>query len=309
MRPGREALADPAPSAGAAGGRVAVVVITRDRRAELLEQIPRLLALPGPPRLVVVDNGSQSGGLGALRERHPAVTVIPLPGNWGAAGRNLGVRVADREFVAFADDDSWWRPGSLEAAVAVMDADPTVGLVAGRMLVGAGAELDPMSAAMAAGALGPDLRPSNEGRRAVAGCAACATVVRSRAFLSVGGFPPGFGVGGEEQLPVWDLLAAGWRAVYEPAAVAVHFPSPSRDPAGRVATVTRNDLWSAWARLPAVSAATRTAEITTGRPRGPVIRGAARALRGLQWPLARRAVLPAPVERARRQLALPAPAG
>ena len=289
------------------GGRVAVVMITRDRPAELLRTLPRLLALPEQPRVVVVDNGSRGDAVATVRDRHPSVTVVPLPANLGAAGRNVGIRVARREFVAFADDDSWWRPGALEAAVAVMDADPTVGLVAARMLVGAGADLDPICAAMEAGPLGADLRPSGTGRRAVTGCVACATVVRSRAFLSVGGFPAGFGVGGEEQLPVWDLWATGWRAVYEPAALAVHFPSASRDPAARAATVARNDLWSTWSRLPAGAAAAATAGILAAGPRGPVFRGARYAARRAGWALARRSTLPAPVEQARRVLASPTP--
>lgn len=279
-------------------------MITRNRRQDLMRSLERLVALPERPAVVVVDNASDDGTVPAVRHRFPGVMVVPLAANVGAEARTTGARLAGTRYVAFADDDSWWLPGSLEAAAAVMDSDPAVALVAGRILVGAAGRTDPTSAAMAAGPLGPGLRPDPDGRRAVTGCVACASVVRTGAFLSVGGFPEGFMVGGEEQTVVWDLWAAGWRAVYVPEATAVHFPAESRDPRARRALVTRNDLWAAWSRLPAVPAAARTARLAgralTDRS---VALGTGRALRGAAWALARRAPIPVQVERARRVLA------
>ncbi len=279
-------------------------MITRDRRAQLMRSLDRLTALPEDPMVVVVDNGSRDATPSAVRRSHPGVRVLPLAANAGVAGRNLGLQWANSQYVAFADDDSWWRPGSLAAAVEVMEGDPGVALVAGRIVVGPGERPDPVSEAMAAGPLGPDLAPAAGRRRAVAGCLACACVVRRRAFLAAGGFPADFTIGGEEQTLVWDLWAAGWRAVYVPAAVAVHHPAGAPDSrAGRHRLVARNDLWAAWSRLPAASALTRTAAVMKRAGRDPAQwRGVAEAFGRAGWALSRRAPVPARVDRIRQLL-------
>ena len=71
--------------------RVAVVVITHQRRDELLLALDRLLALPERPHVVVVDNGSTDGTADVVRARFPAVELIASPENLGAVGRNVGV--------------------------------------------------------------------------------------------------------------------------------------------------------------------------------------------------------------------------
>ena len=292
--------------AALAGGRIAVVVITRNRVAELARTLDQLSSLPERPAVIVVDNGSRDGTAPFLRREFPAVGVVALPGNGGAASRNVGVRVSGCDFVAFADDDSWWLPGSLGKAADMMDADPSIGLLAARILVGPEARPDPVSDAMSAGVLDADLQPRPGGRRSATGFLACGAVVRSRAFLAVGGFPTGAGVGGEEQTVAWDLWSAGWRVLYAPELTAAHFPAVSRrDPAVRRSVAACNDLWAAWSRLPAGPAAALTGRILGGAGRDPATAlGVARALRGAGRALSRRAALPAHVERGRRVLSV-----
>src|SRR5436309_3600337 len=57
--------------------RVAVVMITYNRREEALRTLVRLTALPEKPRIVVVDNGSSDGTAAAVAERFPEVEVLP----------------------------------------------------------------------------------------------------------------------------------------------------------------------------------------------------------------------------------------
>src|SRR4051812_38364773 len=95
---------------------VTVVVVSRNRRSELLETLGR-----HPPPVILVDNGSTDGTADAVERAHPAVQVVRLADNQGATARNLGVALATTPYVAFADDDSWWEPGALDAAAEILD--------------------------------------------------------------------------------------------------------------------------------------------------------------------------------------------
>src|SRR5215472_7156131 len=96
--------------------RVAVVMITHNRREDVLRSLQRLTCLPERPRIVVVDNDSADSTTEAVAHRFPHVEVVPAGGNLGAAARNLGVHRVDAPYVALCDDDTWWEAGSLALA-------------------------------------------------------------------------------------------------------------------------------------------------------------------------------------------------
>jgi N-acetylglucosaminyl-diphospho-decaprenol L-rhamnosyltransferase len=241
------AIADP---------RVAVVIATRDRADLLSETLARLAALPERPRVVIVDNGSSDRTAEVVRAA--GVELVALGENRGAAARNLGVRLAPTPVVAFADDDSWYTPGSLSLAADLFDMHPHLGLIAARVLVGLSEELDPTCAAMAASPL--PAAPGLPGL-AVLGFLACGAVVRRSAFLAVGGFSDRFGVGGEEELLALDLAAAGWELVYVDRVTAHHHPPPRSDLGSRRRILVRNALWSAWMRRRAAGVMRRTVRL------------------------------------------------
>lgn len=268
---------------------MSVVVATRDRWDELCRSLRRLELLPERPRLVVVDNGSADGTPQRARRCFPAATVVSLPSNLGAAARTVGARVAGTPLVAFSDDDSWWQPGALAAAARLLAADPAVGLVAGRVLVGAAGRLDPVSSQMERGRLDEWLRPSPQGRRGVTGFLACAAVVRRSAFLAAGGFEPHLLIGGEEELLALDLADAGWKLVYEPGCIALHHPSVIRDGATRRRLTRGNRLLCAWLRLSPRSALASSAKAALGATAGrDDALGLVCAARSAGWALSRR---------------------
>ena len=280
--------------------RVAVVIITRNRRESLLTSLAHLTALPETPRIVVVDNGSSDGTLEAVASAYPGVATIALDTNEGSAARNRGVRLAGTPYVAFADDDSWWAPGALTRAADLLDAHPRLAVVAARMLVGPEERLDPVCELMAASPLTQQVGVPGS---AVLGFVACGAVVRASAVLEAGGFHRHFGVGGEEELLTLDLAAAGWALTYADAVVAHHHPSPARDPAGRRRIQARNALWCAWLRRPLPVAAARTLRLASGAAGDSTARDALMdAVRGLPWVLRERRRLPVQVEQAIRML-------
>jgi len=274
--------------------RVAVVIITRDRAAELLHTLTRLHELDERPRIVVVDQGPRHRAARAVPGRFPSVRVLELADDLGAAGRNVGVRAVDAPYVAFCDDDSWWAAGALARAAGVLDAHPNVALVAARVVLGDDELLDPACAAMSASPLeGDRLLP---GRR-VLGFIACGAIVRRAAFLDAGGFVRQLGVGGEEELLAVDLATRGWDLVYRDDVVAHHHPSPLRNHRRRDEVRLRNRLWFAWLRRRRRTALEISRAAVMAAATEPAARaGLLRALAGARWALAHRRPVPAWLE-------------
>jgi GT2 family glycosyltransferase len=278
-----------------ADSRIAVVIATRNRAALLGGTLARLTALPERPRVIVVDNGSTDGTAAIARAAGPQVKLISLPHNRGAAARNLGVAAAGGTYVAFADDDSWYEPGSLAHAADLLDAHPRLGLIAARVLVGPERELDPTCRAMARS---PLPRPPGDPGPAVLGFLACGAAVRRTAFTAVGGFSERIGIGGEEHLLAVDLAAAGWHLAYAESVVAHHHPPPRLDPHSRRRAVVCSDLWTAWLRRRPCGAFRRTARLVRGSLFDAAGRaGLADAVRGIHGVLHERRPVPPALER------------
>jgi GT2 family glycosyltransferase len=277
-----------------AASDVTVVVASQNRRDELLTTLPRHEA-----PVVLVDNASTDGTAEAVREAHPEVTVIRLDRNVGARARTVGVARAGTPFVAFADDDSWWAPGDLARAVAVMRAHPRLAVLNARILVGPEERLDPICAEMAGSALGtpPDLPGPS-----LLGFVACGALVRSEAFQAVGGFDAVVRFPGEEERLALDLATAGWGLAYVDSVTVHHHPSPRRqDPGRRQAAIWRSRVLTAVMRqhVPELAGVLRDA-VRSGRPG---IEGLLRAVPDLPDALLRRRPVPAQVRTGLARLA------
>jgi GT2 family glycosyltransferase len=281
------------PSGATAGGpdpRVAVVVITHQRRVEVLSALARLLDLPERPGVVVVDNGSTDGTAEAVRMRFPQVDLVASPENLGAVGRNVGVARLDTPFVAFCDDDTWWEPGSLRTAADVLAAHPRLAVVTARIVVEPAGVDDPIVAELRDSPVrGAPWLPGP----ALGSFLAGASVLRLEAFLEVGGFSERLWLGGEEELMAGDLAAAGWELCYLPALTVHHRASRARDPHRRRRDGIRNTLWTTWLRRPFRPALRRTLHLLRTVPRDRVTAAALLdAVRGIPWVVRERRVLP-----------------
>jgi GT2 family glycosyltransferase len=274
--------------------RVAVVVITHQRRDELLLALRRLLELPERPHVVVVDNGSTDGTAEAVRTRFPQVELIASPVNLGAVGRNLGVARVGTPYVAFCDDDTWWEPGSLGVAADVLDAHPRLAVVTARIMVQPAGTEDPIVPELHDSPVrGADWLPGP----ALGSFLAGASVVRRSAFLEVGGFSERLWLGGEEELMAGDLAARGWELCYLAALTVHHQASRARDPHRRRRDGIRNTLWTTWLRRPLRPAVRRTVELLRTVPRDRVTaQGLLAAVAGIPWVVRERRVLPPHVE-------------
>jgi GT2 family glycosyltransferase len=270
--------------------RVSVVVITHQRREELVQALERLRMLPERPHVVVVDNGSTDGTADAVRRRFPDVELVASAENLGATGRNLGVARVDTPYVAFCDDDTWWEPGSLRTAADVLDAHPLLAVITARIVVEPAGTEDPIVAELRDSPVrGADWLPGP----ALGSFLAGASVVRRSAFLESGGFSDRLWLGGEEELLAGDLAAAGWELCYLPELTVHHRASRARDAHRRRRDGIRNTLWTTWLRRPLRPALRRTWHLLRTLPRDRVsAAGLLAAVAGIPWVMRERRVLP-----------------
>jgi GT2 family glycosyltransferase len=274
--------------------RVGVVIASRNRSKSLLRSLAELARVPERPRIIVVDNGSNGGTPEEIARLWPAVELIALEENLGAAARTVGAAALDTPYVAFSDSDSWWAPGALSRAADCFDLHPDLAVVAARILVGDSGDVDPTCTAMARSPL--PARRDLPGP-AVLGFVACGSVVRRTAFLDVGGFEPRFGVGAEEELLAIDLAAAGWDLAYVDTVVAHHHPLPDSERDGRRRALVRNALWTAWLRRPPARALNKTLVALRGAARDRHVAAAlAEAVIGWRWIAANRRTVPPDLE-------------
>ncbi|ASO19590.1 GT2 family glycosyltransferase [Actinoalloteichus hoggarensis] len=274
--------------------RITVVIITRDRREQLLETLAQMTALPDAAPIILVDNGSTDGTADAVAAAYPEVGLIRSARNLGAIGRNLAVRRVRTPYVAFCDDDTRWQPGVLTRAVTLLDRWPGLASVTGRCLVEPDLTEDPITPEMRDSPVaGPDWLPGP----ALLGVMAGLSAFRVSAFTQVGGFSSRMWLGGEEELLALDLASFGWWMCWVEDMVIHHAPSRQRDARQRRRLGIRNTLWTLWLRRPLRSALRRSAAVLRSAPADRATASAvAAALRGLPWVLRERRVVPARVE-------------
>jgi glycosyltransferase involved in cell wall biosynthesis len=108
--------------------RVTVVIPACNAEATLAETLASATAGQGASaELLVIDDGS-TDGTGEVAAA-AGVRCVRTANGGVAAARNVGIREAEGEFIAFLDADDLWLPGKLGRQVAALDADGEVGVV------------------------------------------------------------------------------------------------------------------------------------------------------------------------------------
>ncbi len=109
---------------------VSVVIPTYNRRDLLLEAIRSVLEQTyGNREVIVVDDGSTDGTEEALRPFAGRIRYLPKQNGGASSARNLGIREARGELVAFLDSDDLWEPRFLEVTAGHLRLHPEQVLV------------------------------------------------------------------------------------------------------------------------------------------------------------------------------------
>jgi GT2 family glycosyltransferase len=235
-----------------AGATVSAIVLAYRRRQEVAHTLDRLARLP-VDEVIVVDNASGDGTAELVRSR-AGVRLVEADHNIGSAARNLGARAARGDFLVMLDDDSYPLPGSVEAALAVFDCAPDLGLIGGSVQ---DVDVDGRIVFQADVGSFDWWQRAGRSEHPPTGLPSFffpegACVVRRRAYLEAGGCFPAYFLTLTELDLATRLLAHGWEVRYLPEAVFEHRKAPAGRTAGaRILRMrVRNQLWYFWLRFP-----------------------------------------------------------
>lgn len=115
--------------------RVSVVIPTKNRSKLLSEAIRSVGALEGPDldlEIIVVDNGSTDDTAEVVSAFGARLLRCTKPGP--AAARNVGIRVATGEYIAFLDDDDVWLPQHIRPELALLTSRPELAACIGQIV-------------------------------------------------------------------------------------------------------------------------------------------------------------------------------
>jgi hypothetical protein len=208
--------------------------------------------------IIVVDNGSTDGTAALLAAQHPDVRLIEMGRNRGfAAAVNAGIGAARGDLVVLMNNDVEAAPGWIAALIDAMDAHPTAGTCASRMLShadpsridSAGDEFGLFATSIGHGELdGPAFDIPAYVLSACAGAAA----YRRAVLEETGGFDERFFAYLEDVDLGIRCQLAGWDCLYVPAAVVYHHGSATarRMPELKHFLLMRNSLFLFFQYMP-----------------------------------------------------------
>jgi len=213
----------------------AAVVVPNWNGAHFLDACLRSLSdQTHPAQIIVVDGASSDGSVELVRRRFPAVALICLGANPGFAGAvNRGIERAlslGADYVALLNNDATAEPQWLERLIDTAEAHPQAGIVTSKFLLRDGVHIDSTGDfysswgwAYPRGRDEPD-RGQYDGpelREVFCGTGG-ASLFRARMLEETGLFDEDYFAYLEDQDLGFRAQLQGWRARYEPGAVAYH---------------------------------------------------------------------------------------
>jgi GT2 family glycosyltransferase/glycosyltransferase involved in cell wall biosynthesis len=234
---------------------VSVIVLNHNGQSYLDDCLGLLSRLDYPPdklEIVLADNGSTDASLALVRDRFPAVRILPFEHNLGfCGGYNRAISECDATHVALLNNDMRVEPDWLLQLVAALQ-DEAGAVCAGSKILSwdgttldfAGHEFSPLGHAGSIGHGSSDLT-AHDHQRYLLAASAGAMLIDRQAFMDAGGFDESYFAYYEDLDLGWRLWILGHTVVFAPQAVAYHrhFGTSSRIPAPKIAYLyERNTL-------------------------------------------------------------------
>ena len=225
-----------------------VVIVTRNRKDEVLALVSGLAAMPreAGDEIVVVDNGSSDGTVPLLQLRHPGLRILLLGANRGApAARNAAAAASIADVLVFLDDDVGIDDAGFFAKVRQVFSGASPPDVAAFRI------LDPATRRARSFEIPRrrkdlELEPCETSYFISAGCA-----IRREVYAAAGGMDESLVYGFEELDFSYRAVSRGFRIFYHPEICVLHRMSDQGRPAWRrLYYFFRNKIWISARYLP-----------------------------------------------------------
>ncbi|MDN5940317.1 MAG: glycosyltransferase [Nitrospira sp.] len=208
--------------------RVSVVIPTYNRFPHLCRAVDSVLKQTyRDSEIIVVDDGSTDETPQTFSKLYPQVNYhYSQHSGLPAVARNVGVRAATGEYVAFLDSDDQWLPEKLAQQIAIMDEQPAAGLVCSNAFVINNDDDRTNNLYLQAhqGKSGRVLEELFEDNFVIASTA----IVRRSILDQVGLFAEQRALRAVEDYDLWLRIAIVSEAVFIPHALAVYRDAPSK---------------------------------------------------------------------------------
>jgi len=228
---------------------ISVVVVLWNQAHLTLCCLQRLLSQRGPSmEIILVDNAS-SDETTTLLSRLKGPRVLRCNTNEGfVLGCNRGAKAARGRALLLLNSDAFVRPGALAAALATLDSVPDAGAVGGKLVLPTGRLQEAGSIIWSDGSTvgyGRGLDPSASEvmfRREVDYCSGAFLMTPRALWERLNGFDEVYSPAYYEEADYcMRLREAGYRVVYEPAAVVDHYEFGSESKQGDAALASRRN--------------------------------------------------------------------
>lgn len=116
--------------------KVSVVIPVFNEAATIRDIVQKVRAIRLEKEIIVVDDGSTDDTSNVVKRylAHRRLRYVRQPNGGQASAKNLGVRLAAGEYVAFLDADDVWTPDKLEKQMPLFASRPEVGIVFARSM-------------------------------------------------------------------------------------------------------------------------------------------------------------------------------
>ncbi|AMO37462.1 glycosyltransferase family 2 protein [Thauera humireducens] len=110
--------------------KVSVIMPAFNVKAFIAEAINSVFLqdVPGV-EILVIDDGSRDGTADFVEQNFPVVRLFRKENGGSATARNVGLREARGEYIAFLDADDVWLPGKLKAQLDYFEAHPDIAML------------------------------------------------------------------------------------------------------------------------------------------------------------------------------------
>ncbi len=197
--------------------KVSVVVCAYNAASTIDECLTSLASLNYPDYEVIVVNDGSRDRTGDIARRHRIASVIDVPNGGLSLARNIGLKAASGEIVAYTDADVRVDPDWLTFLVQPFLSSDVVGSGGPNVVP----RNDPWLAQCVARAPGGPTHVLLDDNIAehVPGCN---MAFRRKALEGIGGFNPIYQRAGDDVDVCWRLQSRGWRLGFAPAALVWH---------------------------------------------------------------------------------------